>query len=113
MRPLKFRQWEKGRFHYWGFLGEGIFIGPINPTSPSQQFTGLLDRSSQEIWEGDIITFDVREGAAGERAYYNQKGPVKCLHLGYLEIGGFISHYYNLKVIGNIYENPELLEERK
>jgi uncharacterized phage protein (TIGR01671 family) len=55
MRPLKFRQWVNDRFHYWGFLEKDCFTGPINPSDPSQQFTGLFSKSGKEIYEGDVI----------------------------------------------------------
>jgi hypothetical protein len=73
------------------------------------QFTGLLDRLGKEIYEGDICRFDVREGGVGEPAYHNLVGQVG-FSFGCYTIGDFLSHYHSLEVIGNIYENPNLLE---
>lgn len=100
MRTLKFRQWVNGRFHYWGFLKKNYFIGPINPSGPSQQFTGLSDRSGKEIYEGDICKqnnlIDIIQWNNGSY-WYN-----------WLE-GSQIENS-NIEIIGNIYENPELVK---
>ena len=66
-REIKFRVWLNGRFYYWGFLRDEIMDSLYFAGVPScneseaynlehtQQFTGLLDRNSKEIYEGDII----------------------------------------------------------
>ena len=81
-----------------------------------QQFTGLLDKNEVEIYEGDIIEF----------AYTTEHTLVG--YVGYSELHAcfsvttgdtvkdFISladHRSSFNVIGNIYENPELLSNTK
>lgn len=76
------------------------------------QSTGLTDKNGKEIYEGDILTdgsikylvkFDE------ERAWFIMQ-PILCkktLLTDYEELGKRYMHYY--EIIGNIYENKELL----
>lgn len=114
MRELKFRQLVNGKWHYWGFI-EGAFIGPADIDSESQQFTGLRDKNGKEIFEGDIVKASIFN--------YGGKGKVKewidevawddewaCFWLK----RDRQSDWYRVEceVLGNIHENPELLEAR-
>lgn len=64
MREIKFREYRgDGKWHYWGLLEPGKFIGPCSPNSIVQQFTGLIDSNGKEIYEGDILEFDLTEEA--------------------------------------------------
>lgn len=84
------------------------------------QSTGLFDKNGQEIFEGDVITNgkDVmcmkRHNTLG--FYAEQKGKVE-----FIADGAVLEEFEedakeiadSLEIIGNIYENPELLEEEK
>ncbi len=73
------------------------------------QFTGLKDKNGAEIFEGDILQIDGYESAYPVEwsdsvfytTHYSDFSPLYKV----MECDG-----YRIKIIGNIYENPELLE---
>lgn len=79
------------------------------------QSTGLFDRNGKEIFEGDILDYKGRKALVRWHGSYasfiyrfvdelqNRKTEWKPLYLAYMKC----------EIIGNIYENPELLEEGK
>lgn len=142
MREVKFRQpiFENGkfsRFHYWGFVRDGEFTGVVSPIEDarknSQQFTGLLDRNGREIYEGDvifdtdcfscIITYGSIKDAFPEHrivVFDIERSKFRLAHI-HEEIRDMETYGYTLcknnaasvfEIIGNIYEHPELLEDK-
>ncbi|MFC0765583.1 YopX family protein [Enterococcus faecalis] len=79
------------------------------------QSTGLKDKNGVEIFEGDIVKVTVNNYGTGER--FEQIGKVVYEDCRFCFNDGFYysetikySGYENKEVIGNVYENPELLE---
>lgn len=80
------------------------------------QFTGLHDKNGKEIYEGDILSISNGK-AVGVVEFQNAQ-----FHLNYIKDefrnwskSKFLDEYsssHSQEVIGNIYENPELLEEK-
>lgn len=111
---FKFRVWDKAskKMHeVWGFSKMSVSFGDAKVHSLSHnecvlmQCTGLKDKNGKLIFEGDIV----RNGLHNNLIEWFKGG---------FWVNGFINgarweiHQYHqsLEVIGNIHENPELLE---
>lgn len=126
MREIKFREWET----YRKTMAVGIredyddsvgfrFLHEEAGQRILMQYTGLKDSHGNEIYEGDIIeaVFELFEGGlknvmdAGFVVFKDYAFQVQTFedHLEPLHEWAQLSE--ELKVIGNIYENPELLPE--
>ena len=125
MREIKFR--GKGRsnnkWHY-GYLWLGInkdifYIRSRNkkgyccdfivvPESVGE-FTGLKDKNGKEIYEGDIIT--ILSGIIKGIVKWDEEEAHFYIHCEKFHLHAQMKHYKPYEVIGNIYENPELLKE--
>jgi len=70
-----------------------------------QQFTGSLDINGKEIYEGDIVQGIVPNGET-----VNYKGAVEWLEKQTAFIPFCMCSLRQCEVIGNIYENPDLLK---
>lgn len=128
MREIKCRAWDKRNkqfVHFELFKGANNHTPKIYDGSDCedwQQFTGLKDKNEKEIWEGDILSFDIMtpvglmEGIGA--MYWNMKraqfgveiktelkSMPKEMEMRESEMG-------RPRIIGNIYENPELLKKQ-
>ncbi len=108
MRVIKFRAWSKyNQGMRYNILNLGKFK---NEFWERMQFTGLKDKNGKEIYEGDIIEYkNVLFVVEWEKEFCQFK-------LSFIEKEGFLDLGYKtreLKIIGNIYENPELVEDKK
>lgn len=101
-RPIKFRAWD----------GEKLYEPSHFKVSDLMQFTGLLDKNGKEIYEGDILKQEVHSGPAiyFYEVVYDQETAGFQVKSGneFYEIGAQIERI-ELEVVGNIYENQELL----
>src|ERR1035437_2744061 len=113
MREIKFRAWDKEKKELWSWEDMALvtFIGVTqDPRMTLMQYTGLKDKNGKEIYEGDIVSgyanpsVVVIEPDIG----FGTRLPNKLWN-GLLKT--WINSSVGCEVIGNIYENPELLKE--
>lgn len=89
-REIKFRAWCNEEMFYFSIHESA----PIK--SPIMQYTGLKDIDEKEIYESDILSY----------------GDGEFLVLwDYEELHNIKKFHQHLQIIGNIYENPELLNK--
>ena len=97
----------------WGLPNQVVQI-EIDPETLCQ-FTGLCDRYGNKIWENDILKAhlddDYPEDVTFEKVEWNNFGwtlhEPGCTDWGYIDTSD--SEIY--EVVGNIFDNPELLQE--
>lgn len=74
------------------------------------QSTGIKDDYDEEIFEGDIVKYSIANGFSYE---IDGIAAVEYHQGGFIVSQFHICELTEIEVIGNIYENPELLEEEK
>lgn len=127
MREIKFRVWDKDGYWddekrmFYNVQNSYDTIGDVQPEDFSSNFgeilrnnsyivmqaTGFKDKNGKYIYEGDIIT------NGDERIKYIVEWVDTGLKARQFNNQSFIGLEYwknGIVVIGNIYENPELLE---
>lgn len=76
------------------------------------QYTGLCDKNGTKIFEGDIVLADFEyKDERMEVIFYQCGFKLKSKNCEYYYDYSIHDESAELEVIGNIYDNPELLEE--
>lgn len=137
MREIKFRgkrikngEWVYGSLVQWPNGAAAILASKdgysavwkqiVNPDTVGQ-YTGLKDRNGTDVWEGDIVKTPLLDPIFGDVLSDAFDNVAISFHNG-----SFVVAYYNgrhkiylqdlydkIEVIGNIYDNPDLLEDGK
>ena len=123
MRTIKFRIFNKKIKSYIGIHSSAIMIDELNDLNDNlivEQFTGLHDKNGKEIYEGDIL--NVGENLVCEIVYVDKNvedygDEIHCafhakvyIHNKTIPLDSYLKN--NCEIIGNIHENPELLENK-
>lgn len=118
-RPIKFRFFNPPgesfveQYNYKGAVDE---LFEQDPMLIPSQFTGLFDKEGKELFEGDIIELDSNgfgEIKTGLITFKHSSFCVELINAGSTLNFIFLPHIGNFKIIGNCFENPELLEVKE
>lgn len=124
MREIKFRAWDKlGKEMFRVIMlsfpvgekriivsGRGGSTDTENNDCILMQFTGLHDKNGKEIYEGDIIQCKCAGGLLKFEIVWEEKD-ARFNRKDTIYLSGGVTSGEGTEVIGNIYENPELLKE--
>ena len=127
-REIKFRAWDERKSKMifgptddnhspsWVLALEGLGL-------PIMQYTGLKDKNGVEIYEDDLVQFkghvgnfyeDGRQETLLGRVFYKTSGSIDyCLKVGDQNYGLNSNDVDEYEIIGNIHQNPELLEGKE
>jgi uncharacterized phage protein (TIGR01671 family) len=128
MREIKFKVWDTYKkimdytslnviIEFNDYTGCDIDDGELI----FMQYTGLKDCKGKEIYEGDVVSAgeyfigdnhypkSISIVTYGEPKYFLK--PIQKIHDGYINLWEAVNNYGS-EVVGNIYENPELLENQ-
>lgn len=136
MREIKVRAWYKPykqmcQVESLRFDGNGVYTAVLIEESfydrrlveadeiAIEQFTGLKDKNGTEIYQGDICSFTSKTGKhtgvvewSDNLASFGLRMVKNNFRYTFSELDTMGVNLDTLEVIGNIHENPELLEEK-
>lgn len=121
-RQIKFRAWDPKAVQMYSINdvklthlpSEVTFDYFFHPDEVQMQYTGMKDKNGKEIYEGDVlkgygenwyVTFDEVEDSDGYAQQYTYGWKITSK-----KDSMALENSYDYEVIGNLFENPELLD---
>ena len=130
-REIKFRAWDKKEKKMWiqSLVGVGVYENALysNPyskdtkneftthwtggkiTQELMQYTGLKDKNGKEIYEGDILDIEGDTKRNPYQVIFRNAGFDAVAKTDFVGMGKWYKDE-KVEIIGNIYENPELIK---
>ncbi|MEK4628087.1 YopX family protein [Solibacillus sp. FSL R7-0682] len=125
MRDIKFRAWSEysNKLVVWEHMKVDDTLGSVLNGEDKKihvmQYTGLKDKNGREIYEGDLyqytVSHDMYDPNSGHITFETKHVKAVTFENGAFYHGiellsDVLEYDDSLVCVGNIYENPELLE---
>ena len=121
-----YEKWDSGTLHpegYWRIKPRWLYSidnkrwSPklIIPHNSKDQFVGIVDKNDKEIYAGDIFISIDPNTKNDKRTYRDEWHKSAWYGCTNPDGEGYLISVHNLdgiEIIGNIYENPELIKRR-
>lgn len=130
MRQIKFRgkRLYSGEWVYGSLIQridsteifDGVFTWVVDPSTVGQ-FTGLLDKNGEEIYEGDVFQMWLKDSVEPNGGQWHRMYVVFSAEKGFVSWGERMTiedaeplyemlQWEQCEIIGSIHDNPELLK---
>jgi uncharacterized phage protein (TIGR01671 family) len=127
MRPIKFRAWnvkERQMYDYRAakFMTlDGCIVSSDDNHEPDfeeaedyklMQYAECTDANGQEIYDGDLVVSSWTSDPSLYQASVSGRWGLKWKNLANRNSTAFMRPEENVRVIGNVWENPDLIREK-